>query len=100
MPRFSSPQKQGIKQAAAVMRELQGRQIRSVGTVRNYEQALRNVAAHLAAEGASLKDLTPISAQSYLVHRSNEVSQSSLKSMHDSKILSGESPTCVQYTCN
>lgn len=76
--RFSSPEKQGMKQAAAVMKQLQGTVIRSVGTVRNYEQALRNVATSLARSGESLKDLTPERMASYLDARAHEVGQKAL----------------------
>lgn len=78
MPRFSSPEKQGQKQAAAVMKQLQGTVIKSVGTVRNYEQALQNVATGLARHGESLKDLTPERMASYLDSRANQVGQSAL----------------------
>lgn len=78
MPRFSSPEKQGQKQAAAVMKQLQGTVIKSVGTVRNYEQALRNVATSLARSGESLKDLTPERMASYLDVRASQVGQSAL----------------------
>lgn len=60
------------------MKQLQGQHIRSVGTVRNYEQALRNVATELARNGESLKDLTLERMVSYLDIRANEVGQSAL----------------------
>lgn len=78
MARYSSPERQGQKQAAAVMKQLQGTVIKSVGTVRNYEQALRNVATGLARHGESLKDLTPERMASYLDSRANQVGQSAL----------------------
>lgn len=78
MARFSSPEKQGVKQAAAVMKQLQGTVIKSVGTARNYEQGLRNVATELARNGESLKDLTLERMVSYLGTRANEVGQSAL----------------------
>ena len=78
MPRFSSPEKQGTKQAAHVMKQLQGTVIKSVGTVRNYEQALKNVATELARNNESLKDITPERAQSYLEQRAEIVGQKSL----------------------
>lgn len=78
MARFSSPEKQGAKQAASVMKELQGSVIQSVGTVRNYEQALKNVATTLARSGESLKNLTPETAKSYLADRATEVGQKTL----------------------
>lgn len=78
MPRFSSAKKQGIKQAAAVMRKLQGKYIKSVGTARNYEQALRIIATQLALSNKNLKDLTPKGAQQYLKSRACKVGQSAL----------------------
>lgn len=78
MPRFSSPEKQGEKQAASVMKELQGDTIQSVGTARNYEQALKNVATDLARDNLSLKDTTPEIAKSYLEARAEQVGQSQL----------------------
>lgn len=78
MARFSSPEKQGAKQAASVMKLMQGKVIQSVGTVRNYEQALKNVATTLARSGESLKDLTPETAKSYLADRATEVGQKTL----------------------
>jgi integrase len=78
MPRFSSPEKQGAKQAANVMKQIQGTIIKSVGTVRNYEQALKNVATELARHQESLKDITPERAQSYLEMRAEQVGQKTL----------------------
>ena len=78
MPRFSSPEKQGSKQAGAVMRQLQGRVLRSVGTVRNYEESLRRVATGLAHQQQNLKDLTPDSARAYLAQRAEQVGQKTL----------------------
>jgi len=60
------------------MKQMQGQQIRSVGTVRSYEQALRNVATTLARTGESLKDLTPERMASYLDARATHVGQSAL----------------------
>ena len=40
--------------AGSIMRELQGVHIRSVGTVRNYEQALKNVATAMVSQGHHL----------------------------------------------
>lgn len=76
--RFSSPERQGQKQAAHVMKQLQGDIVQSVGTVRNYEQALRNVATHLAHSAENLKDLTIENANSYLEFRSEQVGQKAL----------------------
>lgn len=78
MARFSSAEKQGAKQAANVMKQLQGTVIKSVGTVRNYEQALKNVATTLARSGESLKNLTPETAKTYLADRAAEVGQKTL----------------------
>ena len=76
--RFSSPEKQAVKQSASVMKALQGKHIRSVRTVRNYEQCLRTVARILAENRQSLKDLTRETAAQYLVDRAVEVGQSQL----------------------
>ena len=76
--RFSSPERQGEKQAAHVMKQVQGTIVKSVGTVRNYEQALRNVATHLAYSQQNLKDLTPDLAKIYLEHRAEQVGQKTL----------------------
>lgn len=78
MRRFSSPEKQGTKQAASVMKQMQGTVIKSVGTVRNYEQALKNVATELARHNESLKDITPERAIAYLEQRAEMVGQKSL----------------------
>lgn len=76
--RFSSPERQGEKQAAHVMKQVQGDTVKSVGTVRNYEQALRNVATHLAHNSENLKDLTPERANSYLELRAEQVGQKAI----------------------
>jgi len=78
--KFSSrtPEQQGQRQAASVMKEMQGDKISSVGTVRNYEQALKSVATALAYEDKNLKDLTPETAKSYLEMRAEEVGQKTL----------------------
>lgn len=60
------------------MKQVQGTIVKSVGTVRNYEQALRNVATHLAYSQQNLKDLTPDSAKIYLEHRAEQVGQKAL----------------------
>lgn len=78
MRRFSSPEKQGAKQAGAVMRRLQGNVIPSARTVANYEDSLRQVATGLAYQGQNLKDLTPRSAQDYFELRAEQVGQSTL----------------------
>lgn len=79
-----SPVVQGERQAASVIKELQGTEIKSVGTVRNYEQALRQIASHFADRDKNggthtpLREVTPEQIQSYLEIRSNDVSQKSL----------------------
>ncbi|MBD2860214.1 site-specific integrase [Spongiibacter sp. KMU-158] len=78
MPRFSSPESRGAKQAASVIKRLQGTEIKSVGTARNYEQALSNVATTLARNNIDLEDLTPQTATEYLVDRATQVGQSAL----------------------
>lgn len=80
MGRFSrrSPEEQAKRQAASVMKQLQGKLIKSVGTVRNYEKSLKSVAMTLAQQGKDLKSLTPESAHSYLELRAEEVYQSGL----------------------
>jgi integrase len=60
------------------MRELQGVHIKSVGTVRNYEQALKNVATAMVNQGQHLRDLDHDRAISYLEQRAEEVGQKSL----------------------
>ena len=78
MPRFANSQKQGAKMAGSIMRELQGIHIKSVGTVRNYEQALKNVATAMVNQGQHLRDLDHDRAISYLEQRAEEVGQKSL----------------------
>ena len=78
MARFANSQKQGAKMAGSIMRELQGVHIKSVGTVRNYEQALKNVATAMVNQGQHLRDLDHDRAISYLEQRAEEVGQKSL----------------------
>ncbi len=78
MARFANSQKQGTKMAGSIMRELQGTHIKSVGTVRNYEQALKNVATAMVNQGQHLRDLDHDRAISYLEQRAEEVGQKSL----------------------
>lgn len=80
MGKFSNrtPEQQGQRQAASVIKQIQGDKIKSVGTARNYEQALKSVATALAHEGKNLKDLTPETAKSYLEVRAEEVGQKTL----------------------
>lgn len=60
------------------MKRLQATVLRSVGTVRNYEQALTQVARHCIDERTGLRDLTPNAAVLYLQWRGEEVGQKTL----------------------
>ena len=68
------------KQAASVMKVLQGTIIRSVGTVRNYEQALTRVCEWVKSSRAcdGLRGLTPQLAVEYLETRGEAVGQKTL----------------------
>lgn len=57
------------------MRELQGIHIKSVGTVRNYEQALKNIATAMVNQGQHLRDLDHDRIISYLEQRAEEAGQ-------------------------
>ena len=73
--RFAGP----AKQAASVMKKLQGTHIKSVGTVRNYEERLLQIATHLKEHRlGGLRDMTPASALDYLRQRASSVSQKTL----------------------
>ncbi|MCE5380591.1 site-specific integrase [Pectobacterium punjabense] len=74
--KFSSPG----RQAASVMKAMQGEHLRSVGTVRNYEQALTRVAEWVCASRlvGGLRELTPSLAISYLESRGESVGQKTL----------------------
>ena len=75
MAKFAGP----AKQASSVAKALQGRAIRSVGTVRNYEQSLIKVADYTINElRISLRELTPDQAVEYLKARAGEVGQATL----------------------
>lgn len=74
MAKFASP----ARQAASVMKQLQSSIIRSVGTVRNYEQALTQVAHYCMNQRMSLRELTPHTAVNYLEWRGEEVGQKTL----------------------
>lgn len=75
MARFSSAE----KQAAFVMKALQGTVLKSVGTVRNYEQALTQVTRYIKTERlGNLRELTPANALTYLERRGQEVGQKTL----------------------
>jgi len=78
MRRYASPEKQGKKQAASIIKSLQGRVIKSVGTARDYESALTVLATELARQKINLKDLTVEMACAYLDMRSEQVRQSTL----------------------
>ena len=67
------------KQAANVMKTIQGKHIQSVGTVRNYEEALSRVAQYANRElSIGLREITPEQATQYLEIRSEEVGQKTL----------------------
>lgn len=61
---FSSPEKQAEKMAAAVGRDF-NKELKSVGTIRNYQQALKSVALVQVKAGKHLRDMTPERAQEY-----------------------------------
>lgn len=61
------------------MKQLQGSEIKSVGTVRNYQSALTRIAEYLAENKlGSLRQLDKVTAETYLVNRSTQVGQSQL----------------------
>lgn len=67
------------KQAANVMKTIQGKHLESVGTVRNYEEALSRVAQYANRElSIGLRKITPEQAVQYLDIRSEEVGQKTL----------------------
>lgn len=73
------PQAVAEKQAANVMKQMQGKNLPSVGTVRNYEQRLAIVAKTVNAEfKCGLRDLTVEQAHQYLTDRAAEVGQKTL----------------------
>ena len=75
MAKFASPG----RQAASVMKALQGDTLRSIGTVRNYEQSLTRVSEFLQQNKiGDLRSLTPEKAISYLEIRGQTVGQKSL----------------------
>ena len=76
MVSFRSP----ASHAGHVMKSLQGDTLRSVGTVRNYEQALTRVAEWAQQERVEggLKGMTPELAVSYLEQRGLDVGQKTL----------------------
>lgn len=73
------PQAVAQKQAANVMKVMQGKNLTSVGTVRNYEERLTMVAKQANAEfQCGLRDLTVEQAHQYLTDRATEVGQKTL----------------------
>ena len=76
MATFRSP----ATQAASVMQVVQGTELRSVGTVRNYEQALTRVAewAQQQRIEGGLRGMTPELAVRYLEERGQAVGQKTL----------------------
>jgi integrase len=66
-------------QAANVMKTIQGIHIKSVGTVRNYEEALSRVAQYANRElNIGLREMTPEQAINYLEERGENVRQKTL----------------------
>jgi len=66
-------------QAANVMKSMQGGTIKSVGTARNYEQALSTAAQYAnTALQCGLREITPQQAKQYLAERAVEVGQKTL----------------------
>lgn len=75
MAKFAKP----AKQAASVMKQLQGGRIKSVSTVRNYESRLKQITAYLQEQRlGSLRDMTPVRALDYLRERAAVVGQKTL----------------------
>jgi integrase len=75
MAKFSSPK----KQAASVIKEVQGTIIKSVGTARNYEATLTRIAEFIKENKfGSLRQLTIEKAINYLEVRGQNVGQSQL----------------------
>lgn len=75
MAKFAKP----AKQAASVMKQLQGGRIKSVSTVRNYESRLKQITTYLQEQRlGSLRDMTPASALAYLRERAAVVGQKTL----------------------
>ena len=73
--RFRSRPTDPRKQAAGIVKRLQGSRIKSVGTARNYQERLVQVAARL---DVALTALTPERAVAYLKGRAAEVGQKTL----------------------
>ncbi|ELF5344905.1 site-specific integrase [Vibrio metschnikovii] len=67
------------KQAANVIKKIQGKNLSSVGTARNYEERLTMVAQHVNEKfQCRLQDLTVKQAHQYLTNRATEVGQKTL----------------------
>ncbi|MCP6705741.1 site-specific integrase, partial [Klebsiella pneumoniae] len=69
------------RQATGVIKTLQGDILRSVGTVRNYEQGLTRVAEWMKdnrLNHGNLRTLTPTQAITYLEQRGEQVGQKTL----------------------
>jgi integrase len=77
MPRFSSTEKQATKSAENIGRQLNDFHS-SVGTVRNYQQAIKAVALNEIREGRDVREMTVERAQHYLEARAEEVGQKTL----------------------
>ena len=73
--RFRSRPTDPRKQAAGIVKRLQGSRIKSVGTARNYQERLVQVAARL---DVALTAVTPERAVAYLKGRAAEVGQKTL----------------------
>ena len=73
------PQAVAAKQAANVMKQMQGSVLKSVGTVRNYEERLAVVAKIVNEHmNTSLRNLTVEQAHQYLTDRALEVGNKTL----------------------
>ena len=73
------PQAVAEKQASNVLKQIQGSEIKSVGTTRNYEERLTNVAKAANAQfQCGLRELTVQQAHQYLNDRATEVGQKTL----------------------
>lgn len=73
------PQAVAERQAANIMKQMQGKTLPSVGTVRNYEERLTIVAKSVNAEfQCGLRELTAEQAHQYLTDRATEVGQKTL----------------------
>lgn len=73
------PQAVAVKQAANVMKQMQGSVLKSVGTVRNYEERLAVVAKIVNEHmNTSLRNLTVEQAHQYLTDRALEVGKKTL----------------------